>query len=198
MPKKEIVIYDTANRPLKVSGITIELYENGSGTLLTSALPDSFPIPGVPSSALWGATLAYGATTRPVDVYFSHAMHKYPGNVIAQLNGAVDDWVDVDLLALPSIGGGGGSLPAPATTAVIQDWVSRSPRWTKDEKQAVLQLVTNFSRFILPYRESFPRNQALLKVAMNWGQALEKVGVNPRLLTENRHGDDFSGPGVTV
>jgi hypothetical protein len=198
MPIKEIVIYDGANVPLKVSGIGIELYENGSGTLLASALSDSFPVPGLTASALWGATLTFTVTSRPVDVYFSHATHKYPGNVIAQLNGAVDDRVDVDLLALPTGGGGGGSLNGPATTAMILAWVLRSRHWNPDQKQAVLQLIMNFTRFVLPYRESFRRNEALLRVALNWGEALQKVGIDPSLLTELGNREDLSGPTVTA
>jgi hypothetical protein len=85
--EKEIRIFDSSNRVLKVKGIRFDLLEVNSGALIDTKNSDDLnPIAG--GSNDWGVKLSFSTRSGPLEVYTSDPNYRYPGNTIqTQLRG---------------------------------------------------------------------------------------------------------------
>jgi hypothetical protein len=173
--EKEIRIFDTHNRVLKVSGIRFELYEVGSGTLLDTQDSDDLN-PGVGGSNDWGVKLTFSPRTGPLEVYTTDPNHRYPGNTIRSLEGQSDNRIDIDLSKVPAMAGGQATTLSSNDPADISRWVQAAPKWDDEEKRAVLNFVFNFLRLRVQ-RDLVPKSEALDSLVTNWKQALAKLRI---------------------
>lgn len=185
MPKKTIYLFDSSNSPLHVKGIRIELFDVSTGTLLATQDSDDLnPGTGGRPSNEWGVQLDFTACGNAVDVYFCDPAYRYPGSIIRNLNGQVTDRVDVDLLRLPTgLGGQAYQLSSPSP-ASIDKWVRGASKWTEEEKQAVRTVVTSFSSVIVPILDELHDLTDLQRVAANWAETLERVGISHDVLLQ--------------
>src|SRR4051812_29217212 len=113
MPKTinlTVYLYDRTNSTLHRAGITIDLYNASTRVLLvTDVSKDLNPGPGGAASNEWGAKLTFTVASPlkdPVDLIFTDASYRYPGNMLRFLNGDLSGRVDVDLQKIPSTTGG--------------------------------------------------------------------------------------------
>jgi hypothetical protein len=172
--EKEIRIFDTANRVLKIKGIRFELYELVSGTLLDAKNSDDLN-PGGSGSNDWGVKLTFSPTAGPLEVYTTDPNHRYPGNTIRSLEGQNNNRIDIDLSKVPATTG--GQPPLSSTDPVdIGHWVQSSPKWDQDEKLAVLNFVFNYMRLRVQ-RDLAPKKHALDRLVKDWKQGLAKLGI---------------------
>jgi hypothetical protein len=177
--KKEIRIFDTRNNVLKVKGIRFELYEVGSGTLLSTQNSDDLAPWG--GSNDWGVKLTFSPRPGPLEVYTTDPNHRYPGNTIRNLEGQNDNRIDIDLYSVPATAGGQSTMLSSTDPADITRWVGSASKWDYDEKLAVLNFIFNFMR--LRVQRDITHSSALDKLVANWNDGLLKLGVNMQEVT---------------
>jgi hypothetical protein len=179
-------LYDKSNGPLHKAGITLDLYDASTRTLLvTEVSKDLNPGPGGAPSNEWGAKLSFTVSTslgNPVDLIFTDASYEYPGNTLRFLNGDVGGRVDVDLQKIPATRGGQISPPSSGTAKSISNWIDMATQWKPEEKEAVRQLVFNYCQLIISHRNDPLASSQLAKVEANWAEALRRIGLPPELL----------------
>src|SRR5262245_57709735 len=107
MPKKTILLYDTANKPLRVKGIDILLMDAVSGGTLDRGFSQNLDLAKPDHlSDEWGVNLDFPSGTTPLDLLIRDQEYRYPGNSILSLNGELQDRVFIDLHTLPEHVGG--------------------------------------------------------------------------------------------
>lgn len=175
MAEKEIRIFDTSNAVLKVSGISFELFDAATGTLLAVDLSRDLN----PGFNEWGVRLQFAAGSTPLEVYTTDPTYRYPGNTILSLEGNQTDRIDIDLLQIPNYAGGQATQPTSSNLLDVSRWIRQGQKWTAEEKQAVRNLVLNYNRLLVQLEE-LP-NSGLHDVAKNWEAALCAVGICPEI-----------------
>lgn len=183
MPDKEVHLFDASNKPLKVQGIRLELFDAITCALLDAQTSANLTPASGAASLAWGAKLSFTAAANPLDIYVTDPTYRYPGNTVRYLNGETEDRLDIDLLTLPATPSGHSSPSPTATSAELSRWAERAPNWTAEEKRAVRNLIFNYMTVIvarLAEHPSLPTN--LRDVAANWEEALRRVGIDPDLL----------------
>jgi hypothetical protein len=173
--EKEIRIFDTANRVLKVKGIRFELYDVGSGTLLDTQNSGDLN-PRRRGSNAWGVKLAFLPISGPLEVYTTDPNHRYPGNVIRSLEGQNDNRIDIDLSKVPATTGGQATPLSSTDPTQIVQWVQSASKWDKDEQRSVLNFVINYM-LLRVQRDLAPKKQELNRLVINWKQGLAKIGI---------------------
>lgn len=179
--EKEIRIFDTSNQVLKVRGIRFELFDVANGALLWSDNShDLNPGPGGTVSNDWGVRLTFSAGNHPLEVYTSDPNLRYPGNTIQSLEGRQTDRIDIDLQKVPANLGGQSHNLSSAQPRAIVNWVQDAPKWNDEDKRAVLNLVFNYLRVIVPQLEKISTEYQELRT--NWADTLSKLGISPDIL----------------
>jgi hypothetical protein len=169
---KEIRIFDTSNKVLKVSGIKFELFEVGTGRLLSNDTSRDLN----PPHDEWGVKLTFSSSSGPFQVYTNDPSYRYPGNVIENLEGANSNRIDIDLEAVPVHGSGQQSPPDTADVVDVLNWIQAAPNWSGQEKRAVRRLFLNFVK-LLADTGGKPEKTKLAEVADNWATALHKLQI---------------------
>ena len=177
MPLKKVLLYDTVNDPLQVTGIRVELHDPIGHSMITHGISvDLNPLPsGLPSNE-FGVLLNFPSGRRPVDILIVDPTYQYPGNSLQYLNGDLSDEIYMDLLHLPS-GPGGGSSPSGSTPPALNQWIDNNPDWSWEEKEAVRGLIFNYARVVGPSSAAGQLRQDLTEVAQNWKEAAARIGV---------------------
>jgi hypothetical protein len=185
MSRKEVYLFDNANKPLQVKGIRVELFDASSFKLLDAQNSDDLnPTWGGPPSNEWGVVLSFSAPHgNPLDIYITDPTHSYPGNIARNLYGGASDRINLDLLKLPKVGGGQQGSLNSATPRSISDWVDAGSRWQPEEKDAVRNLLFNYIAVIGSRIELLPHRSGLREVANNWQESLLRLKINPEVLS---------------
>lgn len=173
--EKEIRIFDTGNKVLKVKGIRFELYEVGSGLLVDTQNSDDLN-PGGAGSNDWGVKLTFTPRSGPLEVYTTDPNHRYPGNTIRSLEGQNDNRIDIDLSKVPATTGGQPTSLSSTDPADVSQWVQSAPKWDHDEKIAVFSFVLNYM-YLRVQRNLAPKKDALDRLLKNWEHALANLGI---------------------
>jgi hypothetical protein len=183
MAQKIIYIFDEYNDPLRISGITFELFDSTTNTLIdkqnSSNLNTSLP---ASQSNEWGVQLTFTPRSNPLDVLVSDLTFNYPGNLLRYLNGQSDDRIDIDLLQLPNQPGG---QSLPLKTSNIPDlisWVQGSPKWNIHQKNAVINLISNYVNVFIPLISKLPKLTEMRDVADNWEKAMGLINIPVSIL----------------
>jgi hypothetical protein len=188
MPKITLTVYlyDLKNGPLQHPGISIDVYDAVTSVLLaTDVSQDLNPPKFGPPSKEWGGSLKFTVpTNNPIDLLFTDASFKYPGNTLRNVNGDISRRLDVDLRRLPAGKGGQKNLPTSAAPSAITRWVDSATKWDIEEKEAVKQLVFNYCGLIVARQGDPITRSNLSKVNANWETALNRLGIPPSLLTQ--------------
>lgn len=171
--EKEIRIFDTSNKVLKVPGITFELIDVATGTLVGKDLSRDLN----PPHNEWGVKLKFNVSPGgPFQVYTHDPSHRYPGNVIESLEGAHTNRIDIDLRSIPVYASGQNPPPATAGVMDILNWIQEAPKWDESEKRAVRNLFLNYLKLLMDTNET-PEDTGLAKVSENWGAAIDKLQI---------------------
>lgn len=170
--EKEIRIFDTNNKILKVSGIKFELFEVATGTLRATENSKDLN----PPHDEWGVKLTFTSSSGPFQIYTNDPSYRYPGNVIESLEGANSNRIDIDLLSLPVYGSGQEPPADTGDVLAILDWIQRAPNWKEREKQAVRNLFLNYLK-LLGDTQGMPEKSSLAGVSFNWESALHKLQI---------------------
>jgi len=174
--EKEIRIFDSSNKVLKVKGIRFRLLEVNTGTLLDYKDSDDLK-PGAPGgSNEWGVKLSFSPKSGPLEVFTNDPTHRYPGNTIQSLEGQNNNRIDVDLSKVPATSGGQGGPISTTNPKAFSHWVASATKWSPDEKRAVVNLVSNYTRLI-GYREVATNKDELNKIAEEWETVLKNLGI---------------------
>jgi hypothetical protein len=177
-----IYIYDSYNKPLRKSGINIDLYDSTTNVLLASDVSADLN----PPANEWGGKLSFTIPlAKPVDIVFTDAAYEYPGNTIRYLNGDAGGRVDVDLRKLPTKTGGQAAPPKTASPTDLVEWVDGAPKWTGAEKDAVKQLIFNYFGLIIARQGNPTALDRLGKINENWSVALTRLGLSYDFLARN-------------
>lgn len=181
MPTKEVYLFDDSNNPLKVAGISLELFDTVTGRMLVTALSANRKPHLGGTSTDWGADLPFTASTHPVDIYINDPTYTYPGNVIESLNGQITDRIDIDLLKLPATPIG---TPVSGTTMdSLVGIIKEQQDWTNKEKIAVIAFIFNYIKTVTKNTIESPElPQGLVKVIANWNESLNRLGIDPDIL----------------
>jgi hypothetical protein len=194
MPLKIILLYDAANRPLKVRGLHVELLAQ-DGELLDSGMSEDLnPGPDGSASNEWGVELDFPASSRPLDIYLTDPFYRYPGNTVRYLNGRVQDRIYIDVMQLPPTSSNLMDPPASVHPRDLADWVYNSPNWDDDQKDAVYNLLFNYISVVAGRAERMQASEELLRVADNWGEALKKLGFPVEMLLKSPSSSSKSNP----
>lgn len=185
MSRKEVYLFDTSNKPLRVKGIRVELFDASTFKLLDAQNSDDLnPKWGGPPSNEWGVVLNFSAPHgNPLDIYITDPTHSYPGNIARNLYGGASDRINLDLLKLPKGSGGQQSSLNSATPHSVSEWVDAGWRWQSEEKDAVRNLIFNYITVIGSRRELLPHRSGLREVAQNWQESLVRLKINPEVLS---------------
>src|SRR5260370_7934153 len=175
MPQKEIQIFDTSNSPLRVTGIHVELFDATTYTRLSGAESDDLNLgKGNQPFAEWGVRLRFDSVDRPLHVYVKDPKYHYPGNVVHNLNGRVEDRIHIDLLQLPGKPGGQSKAMGSGNPGGVSAWIESSTEWSSEDKRAVRQLIFNYGIIIGPLISDFERCSHVRKIAYKWEEAMVK------------------------
>jgi hypothetical protein len=169
--EKEIHIFDTMNRVLKVPGIRFELFDVNSGVLFATDITRDLGF------GEWGVRLQFVATSGPLEVYTTDPNHRYPGNVIKNLEGQNSNRIDIDLGQTPAADGGQHTILQSSSANTIYGWVESATRWNDEEKSVVRNLIFNYLKLSGDTRAA-KEKKGLVEVMTNWEEELERLGVN--------------------
>jgi hypothetical protein len=189
MPNKTILLYDSTNKPLRVAGIRVELFDATTGTYIAgddSANLD--PSKPDPSSDLWGVDLTFAAGTNPLDIMIKDPLYRYPGNTVRYLNGELQDLVYLDLVSLPMHAGGQVLALRSGDASQVVGWIEQGGDWNETDKEAVYNLVFNYIRLVAARPLAVALSPELKNTATNWETALHRVGIDPALFHTRRRG----------
>lgn len=184
MSIKEVYLFDNANNPLQVKGIRVELFDALSGKLLDAQNSDDLnPKWGGAPSNEWGVKLNFSAPHgNPLDIYMTDPNYSYPGNTARNLYGGASDRINIDLLQLPSGGGGQQHALNQANPKLISSWVDAGWRWNEYEKEAVDNLIFNYLTVFVSRLDRLQSLRSLREVARNWEEAMVRLRINPESL----------------
>ena len=181
MPAKEVYLFDDANNPLKVAGISLELFDTTTGVMLTTALSANRKPHLGGTSAEWGADLSFTACNHPVDIYINDPTYTYPGNAVESLNGQTTDRIDIDLLKLP--GTPIGTSTSGVTLNGLLSAIKKNDTWSAMEKQAVITFIFNYTKTVSRNTVQSPELPPdLEKIILNWDKSLDRLGIDPDIL----------------
>lgn len=181
MAVKEVYLYDDTNNPLRIAGITLELFDSSTGVRLDSQTSKNRnPALGT-SSIDWGADLTFTPGSHPVEIFINDPTYRYPGNTVESLNGQTTDRIDIDLLKLPVTPlSSGTSLP---TLVSLLSAVKKERRWTEKEKKAVINFINNYIKLVAKNTLDSPElPKDVSELLTNWNESLDKLGIDPGLL----------------
>jgi hypothetical protein len=182
MPNKTILLYDATNKPLRVPGIRVELFDARTFAYIDG--DDSRNLdPSTPdrSSSTWGVELQFPVGTNPLDIMIKDPLYRYPGNTVRYLNGELQDLVYLDLVALPKHAGGQRTALKSGDASEVIGWIERGLQWNDADKEAVYNLVFNYIRLVAARPEAVAISQEFQDAARNWESALQRIDINPRL-----------------
>jgi hypothetical protein len=189
MPNKTILLYDSTNKPLRVAGIRVELFDATTGTYIvgddSANLDPSTPDP---SSDLWGVDLRFVAGANPLDIMIRDPLYRYPGNTVRYLNGELQDLVYLDLVSLPMHAGGQVRALQSGDASEVIGWIEEGDKWHETDKEAVYSLVFNYIRLVAARPLAVALSPELQNTAANWGAALRRVGIEPTLFHSKNRG----------
>lgn len=182
MPNKTILLYDATNKPLRVPGIRVELFdartteyiEGADSRNLDPATPDR-------SSITWGVELRFPAGTNPLDIMIKDPLYRYPGNTVRYLNGELQDLVYLDLVGLPKQVGGQQTALKSGDASEVIGWVESGLNWNDSDKEAVYNLVFNYIRLVAARPSAVANSMEFKDTAKNWESAMEMIEIDPRL-----------------
>ena len=178
-----VLMYDHECKPLRISGIDVFLFKGRSEHMITSGLTGPMP-----AEAAYGVTLEI-SVRRPVRVslLIHDSKHIYSGNSYVNLHGGLRSRLDLVLLANPRSPGGLGESPDlnppdgdDSGLHYIYRAIQEQRHWSEVEKEAVVNLVTNFAAFIEP--KLGLSSSGIEAIALNWEQALRAVGIDSQRL----------------
>ncbi|HEY8917639.1 MAG TPA: hypothetical protein VIM87_14435 [Chitinophaga sp.] len=178
MPVKKVLLFDDSNNPLKIAGISIELFDNLTGTLLASGLSVNLnPAAGLASKE-WGTSLSFSPSCpNAVDIYINDANFEYPGNTLKSLNGSQNDDIDLDLLKI-ALSPLTTSLPTSATPHQIVAAIGAEKNWSLAEKQAAINLLSNYTALLYErIAETKEMPEELRVIFDRWQLALANLGI---------------------
>lgn len=177
MPVKKVLLFDDNNNPLKIAGISIELFDNLAGTLLASGLSVNLNPAAGNASIEWGTSLNFPSCPNAVDIYINDANFEYPGNTLKSLNGSQNDDIDLDLLKIAS-SPLTATLPLTATPHQIVTAIGAEENWSPSEKQAAINLLSNYTALLYENIAATKEMPEELKIIFNqWQFALANLGI---------------------
>jgi hypothetical protein len=189
MPNKTILLYDSTNKPLRIAGIRVELFDAAAGTYIAGGdsknLDQSKPDP---SSNEWGVNLSFVAGTNPLDIMIRDPLYRYPGNTVRYLNGELQDLVYIDLVSLPMHAGGQVQDLQSGDASVLIGWIEQGRDWGETDKEAVYNLVFNYIRLVATRPLAVATSPELGSTAKNWEAALRRLGIRPELFHKKQRG----------
>lgn len=177
MPVKKVLLFDDSNNPLKIAGISIELFDNLTGTLLASGLSVNLNPPAGLASTEWGTSLTFSSCPNAVDIYINDASFEYPGNTLKSLNGSQNDDIDLDLLKIAS-SPLTAALPNTATPRQIVTAIGAEKNWSPSEKQAAINLLSNYTSLLYErIADTKEMPEELRVIFERWALALGNLGI---------------------
>ncbi|MFA5897549.1 MAG: hypothetical protein WC829_00410 [Hyphomicrobium sp.] len=189
MPTKMILLYDASNKPLRVAGIRVELFDAAAGTYVAGDDSQNLdPAKPDPQSNLWGVDLSFTVSTNPLDIMIKDPLYRYPGNTVRYLNGELQDLVYLDLVSLPTRAGGQASALQSGDAAEVIGWIEQGHHWEDSDKEAVFNLVFNYIRLVAARPLVVAGSAELQDTATNWETALRRVGIDPELFRTKPRG----------
>lgn len=184
MPTKEVYLFDDSNNPLKVAGISLELFDTVTGKMLVNALSVNRQPHQGNFSTEWGADLAFTASSHPVDIYINDPTYTYPGNAIESLNGQTTDRLDIDLLKLPTT-----PISTPTTGSTMSSLLQKirtSSQWSFREKSALISFIHTYLKTVSKHTIESPElPRDLERLIANWDESLNRLGIDPDILRTN-------------
>lgn len=181
MAVKEVYLYDETNIPLRVTGITLELFDSSTGVRLDSQTSKNRNPSLGGSSPDWGADLTFTPGSHPVEIFINDSTYTYPGNTVESLNGQSTDRIDIDLVKLPVTPL--SSDTSLQTLASLVAAVKSERGWEENQKKAVINFINNYMKLVSKSTLDSPEPQGNVgDLLINWNESLHRLGIDPQLL----------------